>query len=271
MKKYLRKLIPYNLIHFIRRTKCIIEAFLYRGDNFECPLCKKQFRKLKDGGESLPFFKDHKIVGGGRRKNMLCPFCLSTDRDRLIYFYLTTKKELQNTEFSLLHVSPEPSLKNYFSTLSNIKYHSGDKFEERYQGFYYDKTVSDIDLTNLQYPDEKFDIIICNHVLEHIKEESKALHEIKRVLKNSGWAILQVPIAKENENTIEYQMLSSEEKKNAYGQEDHERLYGLDYPDRLREHGFEVDTWCASDLLNANDIYKFALNNEEKVFITRKL
>lgn len=270
MKKFLRNLIPYSFIHFIRRTKCIIESFFYRGTKFECPLCKKQFRKFKDGGESHPFFKEHKIIGGGRRENMLCPYCLSTDRDRLIYFYLTTRNEFQNKELTLLHVSPEPALKNILSKFPNVNYYSGDKFEKRYQGFYYDKTTVNLDLTNLQYPNEKFDIILCNHVLEHIKEENKALKEIKRVLKSDGWAILQVPIAIDNLKTIEYQILSPEKRKSTYGQEDHERLYGLDYPERLRSYGFIVDFWKSSDLLNADKISKFALNSEEKVFIVRK-
>ncbi len=186
---------------------------MYRGHNYECPFCNKQFRKLKDGGESLPFFKDHYIIGGGRRKNMLCPNCLSTDRDRLIYFYLTTKKELRQKKLILLHIAPEPSLKKYLKSFSNITYCSGDKFEKRYQGFYYDKETLNLDLTRLQYPNEKFDIIICNHVLEHIKEDDKALQEIKRVLKPDGWAILQVPIAKENQNTIEFQQLPPEKRK----------------------------------------------------------
>ena len=270
MKKYLRKLIPYSFIQLIRKTKCTIETFLYRGNDFECPLCKKQFRKLKDGGESRSFFKDHKIIGGGRRKNMLCPSCLSTDRDRLIYFYLTTIKELPNKEVTLLHVSPEHSIKDYLTTFQNINYYSGDKFEERYQGFYYDKTTFSLDLINLKFPNEYFDIIICNHVLEHIKEDQKALQEIKRVLKYEGWAILQVPIACENEKTIEYQKMSSQKRRNIYGQSDHMRLYGLDYPDRLRSNGFKVKEWRASDLLNGNEISKFALNNDEKVFIITK-
>ena len=270
MKKYLRKLIPYNLIHLIRKTKGAIEAFIYRGNNFECPFCKNKFRKLKDGGESLPFFKDHKIIGGGRRINMLCPYCLSTDRDRLIYFYLITRKEFLKKQLTLLHVSPESSVKSFLAKFPNINYYSGDKFEERYQGFYYDKTTLNLDLTNLQFPNDNFDIIICNHVLEHIKEEKKALFEIKRVLKYNGWAILQVPIANKNKNTIEYQNLSSKKRESIYGQDDHMRLYGLDYADRLRSNGFIVDTWRASDLLNVNEISKFALNSEEKVYIIKK-
>jgi len=270
MKKYLRKIVPYKFIHFIKRTKCLVESVLYSGNKFECPLCKKKFRRLKDGGESLPFFKNHKIIGGGRRKNMLCPYCLSTDRDRLVYFYLTTRKDIVDKNLSLLHVSPESSLKKYLKDFSNIAYLSGDKFEKRYQGFYYDKSTLNLDLTNLQFPNENFDIIICNHVLEHIKEEKKALNEIKRVLKYDGWALLQVPIAFENKKTIEYQGMSSKNKENIYGQGDHERLYGLDYPERLRSYGFNVAIWNVLDLLNADEIYKFALNSEERVFVVKK-
>lgn len=270
MKKYLKKIIPYNFVQYLKKIKCNLETILYSGDNFECPICNKKYRTLKDGGESLPFFKDHDIVGGGRRKNMLCPYCLSTDRDRLVYFYLTTQKELHESLITLLHIAPEPSLKKYFETLPNITYYRGDKFEERYNGFYYDKGTLNLDLTDLQYPNECFDVIICNHVLEHIKEDSKALQEIKRVLKPNGWAILQVPIAKENQKTIEYQLLPPEKRKSIYGQEDHVRLYGLDYPERLMLHDFKVEIWDISHLLNIDDITKFAINSEEKVIIIRK-
>jgi SAM-dependent methyltransferase len=270
MKRQLKKIVPYNFIHFIKKTKCILEAYFYKGHNFECPLCKKKFRKLKDGGEALPFFKNHKVIGGGRRKNMLCPYCLSTDRDRLVYFYLISKKELLQNDLILLHVAPEPSLKKYIKQHSNITYYSGDKFEERYQGFYYDKGTLNLDLTDLQYPDELFDIIICNHVLEHIKDDTKAIQEIKRVLKPNGWAILQVPISKDSQDTIEYQLLPPEKRKSIYGQEDHVRLYGLDYPERLKSQGLKVAYWKASDFLNASEISKFAINNEEKVYIVRK-
>jgi len=270
MNDLVKSLIPFQIALSIKEMKQSLESLLYSGNNYECPFCKGTFRKFLSGGENLLFFKDNNIIGGGRRPNMLCPRCHSTDRDRLIYFYLTTNNLLIDEKIKLLHIAPEPSIKKFLKTFSNINYLSGDKFEKGYNGYYYDKETISLDLTALAFPDNSFDVVICNHVLEHIVDEKKALDEIYRVLKPKGWAILQVPIASELEQTKENHADSDEKRTLLYGQRDHVRLYGIDYLSRLKLHGFLVDNWSTENHLSTNLMSRYAINALEKVFIASK-
>lgn len=271
MKALLKKLIPYQIALRLKYAKRSLESLFFIGNRYECPFCGREFRKFLHGGKNLPFFKGHAIIGGGRRTNMLCPKCHSTDRDRLIYCYLTSNKKLSTRHYSLLHIAPEQPLKKYFKNFSNVAYYCGDKFESGYAGFYYDKETMTLDLTNLSFAENSFDIIICNHVLEHITEESKALNEIHRVLKPDGWAILQVPIALGIMKTIEQPTDSNKKREFIFGQYDHVRLYGLDYSSRLKVHGFHVEEWSATKQFDPIQIKRFALNSAEKVYIVSKI
>jgi len=271
MKALVKKLIPYQIVVSFKEAKQSIQSMFFSGKDFECPFCRRQYRKLLPGGENLHFYKENKIIGGGRRYNMLCPRCHSTDRDRLIYYYLTTNSLLTKPNLSLLHIAPEPSLKKYLKSFSNITYTSGDKFEKGYNGFYYDKDTLSLDLTSLSFSDNSFDVIICNHVLEHIVNEKQALNEIYRVLKPGGWAIIQVPIASELVQTVENNADSDEKRILKYGQRDHVRLYGLDFLSRLKNHGFTVKYWSPASQYNQNQINRYAINALEKVFIASKV
>jgi len=270
MKAFVKNLIPYQIADTLKEAKQSIESLFFSGNEYECPFCGGKYRKLLPGGEKLPFFKDNKIIGGGRRANMLCPRCHSTDRDRLIYFYLNSNTLLSKPNISLLHIAPEPSLKKYLKKFSNITYTCGDKFEKGYDGFYYDKDTLSLDLTSLPFSDNSFDIIICNHVLEHIVNEKKALNEIYRVLNPDGWAILQVPVASELAQTIENNADSDEKRASLYGQRDHVRLYGLDYLSRLKKHGFNVKDWSPVLQSDPKLLNRYAINALEKVFIASK-
>jgi len=271
MKALVKYLIPFQVVVRLKNAKQSFESLFFKGKNYDCPFCGGRYRKFLPGGENHPFFKDNKIIGGGRRINMLCPRCHSTDRDRLIYHYLTYNTLLSKPDISLLHIAPEPCLKNYLKKFSNITYTSGDKFEKGYKGFYYDNDTLQLDLTSLAFSDNSFDIIICNHVLEHIVNEKQALNEIYRVLKPGGWAILQVPVASELAQTIENNADSDELRALLYGQRDHVRLYGLDYLSRLEKHGFIVNEWSPSNYFDQNFLNRYAINALEKVFIATKV
>jgi hypothetical protein len=271
MKAIVKKLIPYHFLVSLKKTKQSIQSMFLSGNNFECPFCGGKYRKLLPGGENLPFFKDNNIIGGGRRVNMLCPHCHSTDRDRLIYYYLNSNELLFKPNLTILHIAPEPSLKKYLKKFSNIIYTSGDKFEKGYDGYYYAKDTLSLDLTSLSFSDNSFDVVICNHVLEHIVDEKQALNEIYRVLKPGGWAIIQVPIASELVQTIEDNVDSDEDRVLKYGQRDHVRLYGLDYLTRLKSHGFTVKDWSPAAHYDQKLINRYAINALEKVFIASKV
>ena len=115
-----------------------------------------------------------------------------------------------------------------------------------------------MDITDIQYPDESFDVIYCSHVLEHVDDDRKAMSEFRRVLKSDGWAILLVPIF--GETTYEDpSIVDPAERLKHFGQEDHVRQYGRDYVDRLRDAGFSVSVAEASELCQESDVVQMGL------------
>jgi len=166
MKSTIKKLIPFSFAQKLRGIWQRTMSLYYYGHKHECPFCGNTFRKLLAGGFDLPVIKEKEIIGGGRRANLLCPRCYSTDRDRLILTYLKKSSPIFEQKLKVLHIAPSGSLKALLSTLDNLDYQSGVKYHE---GFYYSKDISLIDITELSFSDDSFDVILCNHVLEHIR------------------------------------------------------------------------------------------------------
>ena len=126
-----------------------------------------------------------------------------------------------------------------------------------------------MDITQIDYPDNTFDCILCNHVLEHVPNDLKAMQEIERVLKPGGWAILQVPIAFDLDDTLEDPSITEEEDRyRVFGQRDHVRLYGSDYKHRLEQAGLKVKL-VESSKLNERERH-LGLNPEEILHIAYK-
>jgi len=266
----IKKLIPYNIAVYLRGILQKINGIYFKGNKYYCPYCHHNFRSMLPGGFDLPVIKEKNIVGSGLRDNNVCPRCYSTDRDRLIYTFLKEKTDIFSKKTTLLHVAPESSLKFILKNKPNIEYYCGDKYEKGYDNYYYSRDVIQIDITNIQYDDNIFDVIICNHVLEHVSDDKKALKELFRVLKPGGWAILQVPISLSSSKTIEQPTSSPKEREKLFGQFDHVRLYGTDYKDILSKAGFEVkihnpqrDNWGI-------DIKKLAINPKEDIYVAYK-
>ena len=165
------------------------------------------------------------------RQNALCPVCGSLERHRLFLTFVKEKTDLfDGRPKRLLHVAPEPHLRRWLKQVPNLHYTSLDISTERHPAVV-------ADLTQLSFPDRTFDVVLCSHVLEHVPDDRSAMRELKRVLK--GWAILQVPLRSgpTYENAA---ITTSAERLEHFGQEDHVRVYGDDYRDRLREAGFSV-------------------------------
>jgi ubiquinone/menaquinone biosynthesis C-methylase UbiE len=138
-----------------------------------------------------------------------------------------------------LHIAPDKGIYGLLKKLSNLNYTAGDYFAESYE---YDKEVIKLDITNIQFPDNSFDFLLCVHVLEHIEDDAKAMSEVYRVLKKGGQAVLQVPIDANRETTYEDASITSpQDRIKHFGQFDHVRQYGLDYKDRLQNAGFSVE------------------------------
>jgi len=267
LKEALKKFVPYSLGIKIRDLWQKALRLFYMGNRYYCPYCKNSFRKFLTGGYPSPIAEEKKVIGSGRRRNMLCPRCYSTDRDRLVYVYLKEKTNFLKEKARVLHIAPERTIKQFLSSFPNIDYVAGDKFEEGYRGYYYDRDVQQMDVTSLPFGDNSFDLVICNHVLEHIKDDFKALSEIKRVLKPGGKAILQVPVSIVLKATDEEKINDPEEREKRFGQFDHMRLYALDYRYRLEKAGFQVEVSNPEQEGWSKEVKKLALNPLEDIYV----
>jgi SAM-dependent methyltransferase len=128
-----------------------------------------------------------------------------------------------------------------------------------------------VDILDLPYPDDSFDAILCSHVLEHVEDDSRAMRELHRVLRPGGWAIVLVPLDLERSETYEDPAITAPRaRERAYWGRDHLRLYGRDFPDRLRETGFEVtvDPWVRT--LPGETRERYGLFPQEDMYVCRK-
>ncbi|MFA6588879.1 MAG: methyltransferase domain-containing protein [Bacteroidales bacterium] len=207
------------LIRFSYIFSFLIRPF-YLGNKVECPVCESRFRKF------LPYGY------GESADNRLCPKCLSLERHRLLWLYLKQKTSFFEAKLKVLHFAPEQPFLKRFKALKNLDYTTADL----------DSPIADLrlDLCDIALPANSYDVLLCNHVLEHVPDLDKALSEIKRVLKPGGWAILLVPLNMNVKSFGDPSVTEPEERRRLYGQYDHVRQFGKDYPDILRKAGFLV-------------------------------
>lgn len=264
MKKFIKKLVPQKIVLLSKKVKRKFLLLLYHGKKYVCPVCNKSFRRLLDAGMDAEFFRRIKILGGGIRKNANCPNCYSFERTRLEFLYLKDHTKIFEESCSILHFAPEKSITDVLKNNKNINYISCDIDPT--------KAMRKEDITNISFSDESFDYIICNHVLEHIPNEQKALSELRRVLKAGGELIITVPLCIDNKNTYENNLITSDEERLMnYGQRDHVRLYGLDFVQRLSDSYFDAKGFKTCENFTKEDVLKYALIPEETVFIAKKI
>ena len=162
-------------------------------------------------------------------------------------------------------MAPEPALEIWLRSRKAVRYLSADLYMHR--------VMQKIDLRKTDFPDNYFDGIVCNHVLEHIDDDRLAMAELRRILKPVGWAILQVPISYLLGKTIEDPgVKTADEREKRFGQHDHVRIYGPDYVARLEGVGFAVEQfrWWEADTGFGGRDNKFGLLPEEVLFVARK-
>lgn len=260
IKNTIRRILPYKVYAPVRDALCYIHSFKYCGEQYVCPFCNGRFSTFLSTGYRVNVLTEKAIIGAGYRNNAKCPRCNSVDRERLVYQYLRVYKVgvfSRNTR--LLHVAPEKNLSAKLKSCPNMDYLSVDL----------DSPLADVqmDITDIIYDDESFDVIICNHVLEHIPDDAKAMRELLRVLKKGGFAILQVPISWTIGPTFEdFSITSPEQREQSFGQKDHVRIYGNDYSQRLKNAGFDVRLHSVQDLFEENEIDRFRLLKDETIF-----
>ena len=237
----------------------------FSGRKYLCPICGYKSRGLVSTGGDFPVLKEKQVIGAGLRDGC-CYKCYSNDREKLIFTYLKYKLDIFNADkkLAILHIAPEPQISKALNSDGFDNYICGDLFTE---GYSYPDYVQNMNVLNIPYDDNYFDLIICNHVLEHVPNDLDAMKEIFRVLKKGGKAILQVPISNNTEKTFENpSVVEPKEREMVFGQFDHLRIYGQDYTDRLESAGFKT-----SRINIFEEFSNFGLVKEEDIFIGEKV
>jgi len=223
----------------------------FKGDQFTDPIDGSSYRKfLPYGYQNL-------------RQNALCPGTLSLERHRLLWLYLDRKTTFLTDSIRVLHIAPEQVFYKKFKSFSHWDYTTSDLHSP----------LADVkaDICALPFEDNSYDFILCNHVLEHIPNDLKAMEELYRVLKLRGTAILQVPLEEDRENTFEDDAITDQrERTRIFGQYDHVRVYGQDYYNRLEEVGFKATAVDFIKEISAADVKRFALPTERIPVVTKK-
>ncbi len=241
-----------------------IKLMQHSGDRFTCPLCGYKCKDFAPFGLEFPVIEERQIVGAGLR-DALCYSCGSTDRERLVFLYLKNKTNLfeEPEKKRILHMAPEKNLTSIMLKSGFERYVCGDLFME---GYSYPDHVQNMNVLNIPYEDDFFDLVICNHLLEHVPDDRAAMKELHRVLKSNGMGILQVPISLNSPQTFEdFSVTDPQQREIVFGQFDHLRIYGQDYPDRLSEAGFVVER---SNY--ASEYSRYGVNDDEDIFVVRK-
>ncbi|MEO9806317.1 MAG: methyltransferase domain-containing protein [Reichenbachiella sp.] len=243
--------IPRKYLQLFSHVALKVVALFYRGNKVTCPVCESHFSKF------VPY-------GRIARANALCPNCLALERHRLMWLYLKQKTSFFEAGQEVLHVAPE---------LCFIK-----RFEEIHGDHYITADLESplakvkMDIHKMPFEDDRFDVAFCNHVMEHVDNDIESMKEIYRVLKPGGWAIIQIPIFHPVPDvTLEDATVTNpKERERLFGQDDHVRLYGNDYPDRLRKAGFTVVEDDFVNTLSAEDQEKYALPENEIIHLCKK-
>lgn len=219
-------------------------SFYLKGTTYTDPIDGKSFRKF------LPYGY------GKQRPNVLSPSTLSLERHRLLWLYLKNETDFFTAQKKVLHIAPEQCFLKLFKKQNNLQYITADLYSP----------IADVkaDICDLPFEDNSFDIIFCNHVLEHIEDDKKAMNELYRVLKPSGMGVFQIPQDLNREKTYEdFSITNPEERKIHFGQYDHVRVYGKDYFSRLRSVGFKVNEINYSENISSELVTKYCLMKNE--------
>jgi SAM-dependent methyltransferase len=224
----------------------------YFGNQIECPVCNHHYRKFLPYGRINP------------RQNALCPHCLSLERHRLIWVYLKEKSNFFTDKLDVLHIAPEPCFMKPFEKQHSEKYITAD----------IESPLAKVkmDIHEIPFPDDHFDVVLCNHVLEHVDNDIKAMSEIHRVLKPGGFAVMQVPFfAPVPDVTFEdLSITNPREREKAFGQSDHVRMFGKDYAKRIERSGLKAEASQFALELPEAKVLRYGLVRNEILYLGRK-
>ncbi|MFG6686350.1 class I SAM-dependent methyltransferase [Mariniflexile sp. HNIBRBA6329] len=228
-------------------------VFILKGNTFTDPIDGKSFKSF------LPYGY------GKQRNNVLSPSTLSLERHRLLWLYLKNETDFftSKEKLKVLHFAPEQCFLKRFRKLNNLDYTTTDLLSP----------IADVkaDICNLPFPNNTYDVILCNHVLEHIPDDTKAMQELYRVMKVGGMGVFQIPLDLNRAVTFEDNTITDKKKRaEIFGQYDHVRVYGRDYFDKLRSVGFKVEEVDYTSKLSEVDIIKYCLAKGEIIPVVYK-
>lgn len=241
--------IPRPILQQVSPLVMRVFAQLNKGDNVQCPVCSSSYKKF------LPY-------GRVARANALCPNCMALERHRLMWLFLQDQTDFFSAPLKVLHVAPEHCFIERFEALDNLEYITAD----------IESPLAKVkmDIHDIPFPENSFDVVFCNHVLEHVDDDLKACAEFNRVLKPTGWGILQSPVYKLEKTLEDKTVQDPAERERLFGQRDHVRKYGLDYAERLRKSGLKIEENNFVKTLSEELVTKHALPAEEVIFVCRK-
>jgi len=222
-----------------------------RGNRYTDPIDRKSYRRFLPYGYA-------KV-----RENVLAPGTLSLERHRLFWLYLKNETSFFTAPLRVLHFAPEQAFVQKFKKQKNLNYTTTDL----------NSPIADVkaDICDLPFKDNSFDFIICNHVLEHIPDDIKAMQELYRVLAPKGTAILQVPYDANLSKTFEDNTITDQKQRTRiFGQYDHLRVYGMDYFKKLSNIGFDVEALDYTAKMSGEDIERYRLCRGELLPVCRK-
>ncbi|HUH52027.1 MAG TPA: methyltransferase domain-containing protein [Flavobacterium sp.] len=249
--KFFLNLIPRPLLIKMSYLIRPVLVLALKGNRYTDPIDNKSFRKF------MPYGYEN------QRDNVLSPSTLSLERHRLLWLYLKNETDFFTSPKKVLHFAPEQAFYKRFRNQKNLDYTTTDLYSP----------LADVkaDICDLPFEDNAFDVILCNHVLEHIPDDTKAMQELYRVLKPGGMGIFQIPQDLTRATTFEDASITDKkERAKIFGQYDHVRVYGRDYFDKLRAVGFKVTQEDYTHKISADIVEKYRLVKGEIIPVCTK-
>lgn len=232
------------------------------GNNRKCYICGNTFNHFtayNGGSKNISDFLKRLDSVGSDLDNFGCPFCGSHDRERHLFMFFDKIGLWERISGSnILHFAPENNLSNKISHLKPAKYIMADFYPKK-------DNIKKIDATQIPYNDNSFDLVICNHVLEHIPAYTLAIKEIFRVLKPNGIAILQTPYSKLLSQNFEDENINTDEQRLFfYGEKDHFRIFSESHFFKdIEEVGFKLNVLYNSDYFDNKTSNYYGVNSKE--------
>ncbi|MHC5354950.1 class I SAM-dependent methyltransferase [Myroides sp. LJL115] len=249
--KWILNIVPRPILIRLSYLVRPVLAWYLKGDKYTDPIDQKSFKTFLPYGYATT------------RANVLSPSTLSLERHRLLWLYLVNETDFFTKKRSVLHFAPEQAFYKRFKKQPNLNYITTDL----------ESPLADVkaDICNLPFEDNSFDMILCNHVLEHIPDDTKAMQELYRIMKPGAMGIFQVPQDLDRPTTfVDDSITDPKERTLIFGQYDHVRIYGRDYFDKLTQIGFKVDPVDYTTTLSDKEIQTYCLAKGEILPIVYK-